>query len=118
MGFDSNNCYPPCYLNTKEWRRSMSIFNYYEIEIDSEKRVFYTSRIEDSPQDIIEHALNYGLISDSEVSKCKNARTLSNEEVEQRNNDLYKEWWKEKERRADLGISMITLPGTIGIQLD
>lgn len=79
-------------------------------------RIFYTYVTLDDKEDILNWALNYGFIKESDVKYCKNVRELTSAEVEEKNRALYKEWWeKHKNDKSLCG----KIPPTIGeVQLN
>ena len=85
-------------------------FNYYSFFLNGEERIFYTY-VELDTDEILEWAVNYGFIDESDIEKCNNIRALTPSEVEERNKELYREWWEEHKNDTSLSGK---IPPTIG----
>lgn len=85
-------------------------FNYYSFFLNGEERIFYTY-VELDTDEILEWAVNYGFIDESDIEKCNNIRALTPSEVEERNKELYREWWEEHKNNTSLSGK---IPPTIG----
>lgn len=90
-------------------------FNYYSFCLNGEERIFYTY-VELDTEEILDQAVRYGFINECDMDKCSNIRALSPDEIEKRNEKLYKEWWEN--RKNDTSLSG-KIPPTIGeVQLN
>ena len=85
-------------------------FNYYSFFLNGEERIFYTY-VELDTDEILEWAVNYGFIDESDIEKCNNIMALTPSEVEERNKELYREWWEEHKNDTSLSGK---IPPTIG----
>lgn len=91
-------------------------FNYYSFFLRGEERIFYTYVTLDDKEDILQWALRYNFIKESDIDKCSNVRFLPPNEVKERNKILYREWWEEHKYDDSL---CGKIPPTIGeVQLN
>ena len=90
-------------------------FNYYSFFLNGEERIFYTY-VELGVEEILDWAVRYSFINKCDIDKCSNVRASTPAEVENRNKELYKEWWKEHKNDTSLSGK---IPPTIGeVQLN
>ena len=91
-------------------------YNYYSIFLNGEERIFYTYVTLDDEEDILQWALRFNFIKETDILHCSNVRLLSPEEVKEKNKVLYKEWWEEHKNDDSL---CGKIPPTIGeVQLN
>lgn len=91
-------------------------FNYYSFYLEGEERIYYTYVTHDTKEEILDWAVRFGFIDKIDITKCSNVRALLPSEVEQRNKELYKEWWEEHKNDNSL---CGKIPPTIGeVQLN
>lgn len=91
-------------------------FNYYSFFLRGEERIFYTYVTLDDQEDILQWALRFNFIQETDMLQCSNVRLLSPEEVKEKNKALYKEWWEEHKNDDSLSGK---IPPTIGeVQLN
>lgn len=91
-------------------------FNYYSFILNGKERIYYTYVTNDTEQEILDWAVRFNFIDESEIKKCSNVRALTSSEVEARNKELYKEWWNEHKDDDSL---CGKIPPTIGeVQLN
>lgn len=103
----------------EKMKDTKSDFYYYSFILNGKERIYYSYVYNDSEEEILEWAENFGFIEKSDIPKCKNVRELSPEEVEQRNKVLYQEWFKKREEKLAKGEYDFSVPPTIGeVQLN
>lgn len=91
-------------------------FNYYSFSLRGEEKIYYTSAVHNTKKEVIDWAVRYGYIDEKDKDMCSDARALTTDEVEQRNKELYKQWWVEHKDDDSLSGK---IPPTIGeVQLD
>lgn len=99
----------------------MNDFNYYSFILNGVERIYYTDVTNSTEKEILDWAERYGFIDEEDFCKCTNVRSLTQEEVDKRNKEIYKEWWKQRELKRLSGedVSLILIPPTIGeVQLN
>ena len=93
-------------------------FNYYSFFLRGEERIYYTSVVNDTDEEILDWAVRFNFIKESDVAECSNVRPMTHEEVERRNRELYKIWWEKRQKNV-LTHFKFSVPPTIGeVQLD
>ena len=58
-------------------------FNYYSFFLRGEERIFYTYVTLDDQEDILQWALRFNFIQETDMLQCSNVRLLSPEEVKE-----------------------------------
>ena len=59
-------------------------YNYYSIFLNGEERIFYTYVTLDDQEDILQWALRFNFIQETDMLQCSNVRLLSPEEVKEK----------------------------------
>lgn len=91
-------------------------FHYYSFILNGRERIFYTYGELVTEDDILEWAVRFCFIKEEDMENCCSVRELDQEEVQERNDALYEEWW-EIHKNDDFLSGKI--PPTIGeVQLD
>lgn len=88
----------------------MSYFNFYSFILNGEEKIYYTSVINGTKEEILEWATRFGFIGEEDIPNCINVRSLSFAEVELRNSILYKEFLEERSRLIEKGVDIFELP--------
>lgn len=96
----------------------MQTFFYYVFELYGEKHYYYTTVSELDENEIIDWAENYGFLNKEDIQNCSNVSSVSVEEVNELEKELYKVWWKERQQRILKGEEVGNIPPHIGVQLN
>ncbi len=84
--------------------------NYYIFELGGQEKIYSSFETNETDIEILEWAERFGFINFEDIDKCENARRLSEKEVESKNRELYKNWYKEKLKNNTIS----SIPPTIG----
>jgi len=86
-------------------------FNFYSFFLRGEERIYYAYIKNETEEEILDWAARFNFIKEEDFKDCSNIRELSHEEVKERNQALYKEWYeKYKDSPSLCGMA----PPTIG----
>ena len=86
-------------------------FYYYSFLLRDEERIFYTDILLDNQEDILQWALRFNFIQETDIFLCSNVRLLSPDEVIEKNKIMYREWWEKHKNDVSL---CGKIPPTIG----
>lgn len=85
-------------------------FNYYSFVLDGKERIYYTYVVNSTEEDILDWAVRFSFIDDKDKEKCSNVKPLTDEEVEEKNRELYKVWWEKREKLKMSSVDELDLP--------